>query len=111
MFSTILNIWGFETALPNAGRYAKSSVRRVYYTNEGDGDRTRNLRIDNPKYKTRKVSQIQDLQSTTCFRGTNKGQTDPELARLAAIWPSLPGPIRKALLGMAEAAGGKANRR
>ncbi len=111
MFSTILNIWGFETALPNAGRYAKSSVRRVYYTNEGDGDRTRNLRIDNPMLINRNHLKFKHLQTMAPIRGTNKGQTDPELGRLAAIWPSLPGPIRKALLGMAEAAGGKANRR
>ncbi len=43
-------------------------------------------------------------------RGENTGKTDREFARLAEVWPSLNPAIRRAIVSMALAAGGKAGR-
>ena len=42
-------------------------------------------------------------ESATCVARARKPQDDPDLARLIAAWPTLPGPIRAAVLALMEA--------
>ncbi len=51
-----------------------------------------------------------DLRTMASTLAENTSKNDPELARLAEVWPSLNPAIRRAIVSMALAAGGKAGR-
>jgi hypothetical protein len=68
---------------------------------EGDGTRTRNLRIDSPANGTPVALKSQSIPSTTDPRCT-PGCTHPadhlsDLARLVQNWPTLPAHIQAAV--------------
>ena len=77
---------------------------------EDDGTRTRNHRIDSPQIADCNSQQSMALTSNAaagCSAGCSEktsegGNTDPELAGLVAAWPTLPDPIRRAMLALLE---------
>jgi hypothetical protein len=80
--------------------------------NEDDGTRTRNRRIDSPIISCSKPNQDKKF-AVTDSAGRSAGRSegadeggipDVELARLVAVWPILPEPIRRAIMAMIEAA-------
>jgi hypothetical protein len=44
---------------------------------------------------------------STCPDTPEATPLDPDLARVAAVWPELPEPIRRAILALVESGGGK----
>ena len=76
--------------------------------NEGDGTRTRNLRIDSPANDTLDALKSQAISSATDPRCT-PGCTSPadhlsDLARLVQNWPTLPAYIKAAVMALVNTA-------
>jgi hypothetical protein len=70
---------------------------------EDDGARTRNHRIDSPTTshsKSKHDKQPGDIIPIGCTTGCTP---DPDLSRVVAAWPTLPEPIRRAVLALVEA--------
>ena len=78
---------------------------------EGDGARTRNLRIDSPM-----LGSVSDEDARTCDRSSastssspsscaqEPSKTDPDLAKLIDAWPTLPQPLKAGIRAMVDAA-------
>lgn len=80
-------------------------------TNEGDGTRTRNHRLDSskiaePKPLADKAITAKDDAGRSAGRSDLRGEggiSDPDLNRLVNAWPTLPAAIRRAMLAMIDA--------
>ena len=81
---------------------------------EDDGTRTRNLRIDSPERSPPKHYEKQrdtPLTDSGCTAGCTRREDNPKgelpdgLARVVAAWPTLPEPLRRAVLAMIDATG------
>jgi hypothetical protein len=76
--------------------------------NEGDGTRTRNLRIDSPAHTAPDALKSQVIPTATDPRCT-PGCTSPadylsDLARLVQSWPALPAHIKAAVMALVNTA-------
>ena len=85
-----------------------ASLRRAAsdFASEGDGTRTRNLRIDSPETADENPNESQGnspLDATACTGPC----TPPELTRLVEAWPDLPDHIRAAILALVETSSGR----
>jgi len=81
---------------------------------EDDGARTRNLRIDSPErpvpehHEKQHITPLIDFGCTagcTCRENKPKGELRDGLARVVEAWPTLPEPLRRAVLALIDAAG------
>ena len=87
---------------------------RTHSCSEDDGSRTRKLRIDSPE---RSIPEHYEKQHDTpltdfgCTAGCTRREDEPKggrpdgLARVVAAWPTLPEPLRRAVLAMIDATG------
>jgi hypothetical protein len=98
--------------LPNSGSAttslalaSRAFVVSPCVSSEGDGTRTRNHRIDSPPIPFSNANPHQQLTASdaagrSAGRSDQQGEggiADADLARLVAVWPTLPEPIRAAI--------------
>ena len=81
---------------------------------KSDGILTRKLRLDSPErplpedYEKQHDTPLTDFGCTagcTCREEDTKGELPDRLARVVEAWPTLPEPLRRAVLAMIDAAG------
>ncbi len=92
----------------SVGYFAELRRGAASCTSEGDGTRTRNLRIDSPARDVADALESEANQplavstcTTTC---TTPDQLAPELLRIAEVWHRLPPHIRAAVLALVNTA-------
>ena len=83
---------------------ADSHRAALICTREGDGTRTRNLRIDNPARDGADALKSQAIPPAADSACTTPTNLTPELLRIAEVWHRLPPPIRAAVMALVNTA-------
>ena len=99
--------------LKTRGRHLSAPARIVLHS-EDDGTRTRNHRIDSPERPILEHYEKQHdtpLADSGCTAGCTRCEDKPKggrpdgLTRVVEAWPTLPEPLRRAMLAMVDATG------
>jgi len=89
-----------------------SELQEVGEESEGDGARTRNHRIDNPVPACNYPNKTDISQKACTTNAPNEAEatdcrtsSDPDLAHVLKVWPTLPKAIKAGILAMVTASG------
>ena len=92
-----------QAALPTAGRYPNSTIRRILQKVAGTGR-------EPPPKTSGKPGFLERGGAESGAHGARPAEADPDLARVVAAWPALPEATRRAILTLAETAEGMPDR-